>query len=73
MMMSNYIWIYLWINISWKETSNIAIGLLLIKLIELEFIHHTFDTTFSDYNNVGIEKKNQIVYYYARVNCFLIH
>jgi hypothetical protein len=41
----------------WKEKSNLAIGILPYTRPWVGFLHHTFDTSFSDYNNTVLLKK----------------
>ena len=41
----------------WKEQSNLAIGILPYVKPWMGFLHHTFDTSFSDYNNTALLKK----------------
>ncbi len=41
----------------WKEKSNLAIGILPYTRPWVGFLHHTFDTSFSDYNSVVLLKK----------------
>ena len=45
----------------WKEKSNITLEMIPYKSNWMGFIHHTFDTTFSDYNNHELLQKSSFV------------